>query len=481
MTAPEEDSAPVKEGDILAEKYRVERVLGIGGMGAVVAARHLDLDELRALKFMLPKVSADQEAAKRFLREARAAARLKSENVATIHDVGRLEGGEPYMVMEYLDGEDLRTLLKRRGKLPIDEAVDLALQALAGLAEAHAIGIVHRDLKPPNLFVCEGTDGLPRLKILDFGVSKLLSTVEEPEPDRTKTNAMLGSPHYMSPEQMECTRDVDARTDIWSVGVLLYEMLTGDVPFDAPSITALTVMVVNREPVPPRERRPEIAAELEAVVLRCLAKDPDGRYATVADVASDLEPFAPEHGRRLAGHIERVLETVRAREPTPSMVDPEESAPARATRPATPAARSAEPAAAREPRTTASWGGAAPAGAANDRLRRGAMLLACGAVLALLVVVLARPWEDDKPATAPAAEAPAADTPTDSARPSPAESSKADDPSSALPTTSASTKAAPTAPAKKRKRRPDIYDSLEHPEDPYDDPKPRKRRDDPYD
>jgi len=318
MEELETEQAPVEPGDILADKYRVERVLGVGGMGAVVAARHVDLGELRALKFMLPKVSANAEAVRRFMREARAVARLKSHFVAKVYDIGRLEGGEPYMVMEYLEGQDLKALLAEEGPLPIEVAVDYTMQMLAGMAEAHAFGIIHRDLKPPNLFVTRGADGLPAVKILDFGVSKLIG--DQAAQDMTTTEAMLGSPHYMSPEQMECTRDVDSRTDIWSLGVLLYEMLCGEVPFDAPAITALSLKVVRDDPQRPCSHRPEVPSELEAVVLRCLEKIATDRYLTVPELAEDLAPFGSDRSRALVDQIRRIHDAS-----TPGFVPPSDS------------------------------------------------------------------------------------------------------------------------------------------------------------
>jgi eukaryotic-like serine/threonine-protein kinase len=500
-TPPEEEAtAPVQVGDVLASKYRVERVLGIGGMGAVVAARHLDLGELRALKFMLPKVAAEEEASKRFLREARAAARLKSEHVATIHDVGRLNGGEPYMVMEYLEGDDLASVLKNRGRLPIDEAIDLTLQALSGLAEAHSLGIVHRDLKPPNLFVSEGSDGLARLKVLDFGVSKLIGPVDVPELSMTKTNAMLGSPHYMSPEQMECTRDVDGRTDIWSIGVLLYEMVTGKVPFDAPSITALTVLVVNKEPESPRVKRPEISRALERVIVRCLAKNPDDRYATVAELARDLVPFAAARGRLLAESIGRVAD-VRGRMASGLDKEEVEGVGVRPTRAASPMAhRDAED----RSKTEATWGDAGPRWQASgtERLRRAAPLLVGAAGILVVAAVIARPWASDPPLAESArarveSEAPpvasSADEPpvepsvtasVSAAVEEPAAASASVDVAEAAPAASASASAsatattsaesAPSASAppkgKKRRRRVDIYDGLD--DDPYEERDP---------
>src|SRR4051812_25974976 len=195
-TATPTNASPVKQGDVLAGKYRVERVLGIGGMGVVVAATHLDLLELRALKFMLPEALDDAEAVERFVREARAAARLKSEYVAKVLDVGRLENGAPYMVMEHLDGNDLDVVIKQQGPLPHDLAALSAIQACSALAEAHSLGIIHRDLKPSNLFLTHRPDGSPCVKVLDFGISKISGAGLEPE--MTKTNAVMGSPFYMS-------------------------------------------------------------------------------------------------------------------------------------------------------------------------------------------------------------------------------------------------------------------------------------------
>jgi serine/threonine-protein kinase len=304
--------SPVHPGDILAGRYRVERVIGAGGMGVVVAARHLQLDDLVALKFLLPIALENDEAKKRFAREARAAVKIKSEHVARVSDVGTLENDSPYMVMEYLEGSDLAAVLRTRGALPVDEAVDFVLQACEAIAEAHSMGIIHRDLKPANLFVVRRPDGAASIKVLDFGISKmtnLLGTGSGPEASMTRTAATLGSPIYMSPEQLRSTRDVDARADIWSLGVILHELLTGSVPFQAETLPMLTLMIVHEPPASLRSVRPELPAELEAAVDRCLAKERDARYANVAELALALGPFAPARSRL---SIERVVQVLRS-------------------------------------------------------------------------------------------------------------------------------------------------------------------------
>jgi serine/threonine protein kinase len=206
-------------GDVIAGKYEVTRVLGQGGMGLVVAAFHRDLDALVALKFLLPSLRESPQSKERFTREARTVMRLRNEHVARVHDVGDVDG-TPFIVMEYLTGEDLAKALARRGPLAVDEAVDLLLQACEAVAEAHKLGIVHRDLNPANLFVTTGSDGLPFVKVLDFGISKSTAAGDL---SVTASAAVVGSPLYMSPEQLTTSRSVDARADVWALGVILYE------------------------------------------------------------------------------------------------------------------------------------------------------------------------------------------------------------------------------------------------------------------
>lgn len=295
------DVAPVLPGETLAGKYRVERVLGQGGMGIVVAARHLELQQRVAIKFLLGASSGAREASlDRFLREARAAAQVKSEHVCRVHDVARLESGEPYIVMEYLEGKDLAHKLKSEGPFSVQTACGWVIEACAALSEAHAHRIVHRDLKPANLFLSERADGTTCIKVLDFGISKLPDLSEI-----TATSTMMGSPVYMSPEQMESARDVDARTDIWSLGVILHELVAGEPPFVASSMIQLTVKVREDEAPALSSCAPGIDAELDAVVAKCLAKRPAERYESVADLAHDLARFASEDARHLAKRLSR--------------------------------------------------------------------------------------------------------------------------------------------------------------------------------
>lgn len=310
-----DSAAGVREGDILAGKYRVERVLGIGGMGVVVAAHHIQLDEKVALKFLLPEALANAEAVARFAREARNAVKIKSEHVARVTDVGTLPNGAPYMVMEYLDGGDLAAWIKQRGALPTEQAIEFVLQACVAVAEAHALGIVHRDLKPANLFCIRRADGQLSIKVLDFGVSKLkepIGPVHGPTAQGmafTKTSALMGSPLYMSPEQMRSSRDVDAQTDIWALGIILFELVAGQPPFKADSVTELAIKVNNEPPPAIRSFRPDVPSGLEAIVFKCLEKDRRQRYRNVAELALALQPFAP---KRAKASVERISGIIQA-------------------------------------------------------------------------------------------------------------------------------------------------------------------------
>jgi serine/threonine protein kinase len=297
-------SIPVATGDVLAGKYRVDRILGIGGMGVVVAATHLQLDQKVALKFMLPQGLKHPGLVERFAREARAAVRLKSDHVARVLDVGTLDSGSPYMVMEYLEGRDLGDLVESQGPMAVPAAVDCVLQACDAVAEAHALGIVHRDLKPRNLFLTGRNDGRALVKVLDFGISKHKTGTSDLS--LTRTTEVIGSPNYMSPEQLKSARGADERSDIWALGVILYELLTGQVPFLAESVTQLTAMVLTENPRSVEQLRPDVPRALAMVVACCLEKDPARRYPSVAHLAAALEPFAPPDTRDLAARIARI-------------------------------------------------------------------------------------------------------------------------------------------------------------------------------
>jgi serine/threonine protein kinase len=286
---------PFAVGDIVAGKYEVTGLLGSGGMGYVISAKHVELGEMVALKFLRPEALPHAELVERFAREARAAAKIRSEHVANVFDVGTQPDGTPYIVMEHLAGKDLADYLHQEGALPIDLAVEYILQACEALAAAHACGIVHRDIKPENLFLTQQAQGMFMIKVLDFGISKI--ALPRGKRDLVRTQMALGSPVYMSPEQIRRSDQVDARSDIWAIGCVLFELLTGVTAFDEPSLLELSAAILERDPVPLQTLRPDASEELEAVVLRCLSKQPEHRYQNVAELAVALYPFAPRRAR----------------------------------------------------------------------------------------------------------------------------------------------------------------------------------------
>jgi len=298
-------NAPVQVGEILANKFRVERVLGQGGMGVVVEAWHLQLEQRVALKFLLSEGASDSEVNARFMREAKASARLKSEHAAKVLDVGQLGSGAPYIVMEYLDGHDLEHALDEAGTLPVALAVDYVLQACEAIAEAHAAGIVHRDLKPANLFLTRGADGSPCIKVLDFGISKNIEA-NATDNGMTKTKAMLGTPYFMSPEQMRSSRKVDQRADIWALGMILCQLTTGHTTFERDTLAELCAAVLTEPPDLPSKFNPSIPGELEAIILKCLEKDADNRYPDLSALCHELAPLG-SGGSLSASRISRVL------------------------------------------------------------------------------------------------------------------------------------------------------------------------------
>ena len=293
----------IRPGDLLGGKYRIERVIGQGGMGVVAAARHTELHQRVAIKVLPTHLADDKDLVERFMREARAIARLRSEHAVKVVDVGTRSNGSPYIVMELLEGEDLGQMLER-GPLRVVDAVDYILQACEAIAEAHSLGIVHRDLKPTNLFLSKKLDGGAHVKVLDFGLAK---SIDMEDRALTATTAVMGSPQYMSPEQMKASRDVDFRTDVWSLGVCLYELVSARLPFDAPAVPVLCAMVLKDDPMPLPSVRPDAPLTLWGIIRRCLMKDPSQRYATVSELATALEPLASPQARGAAERIHAVL------------------------------------------------------------------------------------------------------------------------------------------------------------------------------
>jgi eukaryotic-like serine/threonine-protein kinase len=289
----------VQRGQLIAGKYRIERIIGQGGMGTVAAATNIAIDQPVALKFLLPEMVGNATVIERLLREARASAKLRSEHVCVVYDVGS-HAGEPFIVMELLDGRDLASMVSTRIALPVALATDYVLQVATGLAEAHALGIVHRDLKPANIFLTRRADKTPLIKVLDFGIAK---SPTDRQFNLTRTATIVGSPGYMSPEQLRSSRDVDARSDIWSLGVILYELTAGKPPFVADTITALALRIAM-DPMPPL---PGVPREFERVVACCLEKDPARRFADVGQLAAALAPFGNARAAKAAASIENVL------------------------------------------------------------------------------------------------------------------------------------------------------------------------------
>ena len=298
----------MRPGDIIAGRYRVESELGCGGMGVVLAVRHIALGARMALKVMRPDIAAEPESARRFLREARAAARIESDHVVRVFDVGTLDSGQPYMAMEYLDGMDLGRLLAERGRLPLAEAVEFLLQASDALAEAHALGIVHRDLKPSNLFVVHRRDGTFELKVLDFGAAKIVKRSAPQELSGSTNSQLVGTPQYMSPEQLRATPDLDARTDIWSLGVILFQLISGALPFHGDTFPELCASIIAGLPA----ELPEASPELAETLRRCLAKAREARYANVDELIEALSSLAPESVR--ASRVSMTVRRAAARE-----------------------------------------------------------------------------------------------------------------------------------------------------------------------
>jgi len=294
-------------GDVIADKYRVEAVIGRGGMSVVYRATHLELDQQVAIKVLSAEALLLPEYVVRLQREARAVSRIRSDHVVRVHDIGELrDGGVPFLVMEYLSGLDLAALLARRGPFPLTLAIDCIMHVCEALAEAHALGIVHRDLKPANLFLTEAVDGSPCVKLLDFGISRMthrheLSSLTDP-------GTVLGTPSYMAPEQMEATDGVDARSDIWALGTILYELLVGKPPYAGESLPQIFMKIMRSKAPRPSRMRADLPAGVDAIVARCLKIDAAERFQSVVDLAWALSTLGAPNARDSAARIARVLD-----------------------------------------------------------------------------------------------------------------------------------------------------------------------------
>ncbi len=389
--SPEAGTTPPglpRAGEILAGKYRVERVLGVGGMGVVVAATHLELDERVAIKFLLPIPAPSADLVARFVREARAAIKIRSEHVVRIFDVGRLDTGAPFIVMEYLQGSDLSVLVESDGPLPVVEAVDYLLQACEALASAHGMGIVHRDLKPANLFLTTHADGSPCVKVLDFGISKFIGgdgRDEKPGNGVTTTATIMGTPCFMSPEQLRSTRDVDTRADIWALGTILYALLTGSPPYYAETTADVAAKIIRDAPPSVRNFRGDVPLALEQVIARCLEKDREMRFSNVAALADALAEFGSEQASSTATRIKRLSSGPRAVGLAPTLRS-------------SPAGKGAAGAAVHgaPTRTASAWGDTKP----HEPKTRRAWLLAGGAIVAgTALLAAALGWARTAPPT----------------------------------------------------------------------------------
>jgi serine/threonine protein kinase len=304
-----DSEAGFRPGDVVLKKYLIEEVLGEGGMGLVFKAKHLRIGESVALKLLHPEWAADPTVVARFEQEARASIRIRNEHVARVMDIETLESGAPLMVMELLEGRDLSDEILGR-QVPLHEAVDLILQACTALAEAHSLGIIHRDIKPANLFLTRRADGVRLLKVLDFGIAKALDNVPD-DTSLTRTQDVIGSPMYMSPEQIRSSKNVDQRTDIWSLGVIFFEMLSGDTPFGGETSPAVLAAISADAP---RELPKNIASpKLEAFMARALAKRPQDRFENVAQFAEALAALSPGYDET----VRRIARVVHGQRPAP--------------------------------------------------------------------------------------------------------------------------------------------------------------------
>ena len=436
-------------GQLLAGKYRLERLIGRGGMGLVYAAHHELLHQRVAIKLLLTDARADAGTVTRFMNEARAAARIPSDHVVRVLDVGLLDEGRPYLVMEYLEGRDLAHLLEERGRLTPRESVDYVLEAIEAVAQAHALGIVHRDLKPSNLFLAESADGTRAVKVLDFGIAKAFGKAADAHAAVT-TQGLLGSPAYMAPEYVRSAKSFEPRSDMWAFGVILYELLTGAVPFRGDNVGEILVAILEKTPTSLASIVPGLSPGLVEVVERCMRRDVDARFANLAELAEALAPFATKRAQSIA-HIRTSMKVLEDRPdasasralPRASADDPTELAPA---------------AVAPGVQTNDSWSGASPTvRRARPSRTRAFVALVAAAMLAAVVAIVQLVTRDSAttssaalPTSAPAPAITASAITSASASPAAISSDVAPAVSSATPAStslaSARTRRVPTPP-----------------------------------
>jgi len=291
-------------GDVIAGKYRIDSLIGEGGMGAVFSATHVHTGRRMAVKWLLPDVAHSEAAVQRLFREAQATGRIDHPNVVDVYDVGE-QNGSAFLVMELLQGETLTKALER-GALKLPDIIRMVMQAIDGTAAAHHHGVIHRDIKPDNIFLCRDQAGaLVRAKVLDFGISKISSIGGQVNPRLTKTGAVMGTPYYMSPEQIRGVSEIDGRVDVYAFGVILYEALTGRVPFDGKTYSALVLEIATGTPERPSTVNPTLAGSIERVILKAMARDPNERFPSLDALAKALAPYATEAGFQ-AGQSVRV-------------------------------------------------------------------------------------------------------------------------------------------------------------------------------
>ncbi|MFQ5793057.1 MAG: serine/threonine-protein kinase, partial [Acidobacteriota bacterium] len=282
----EDERSPEEQAtsSLLAGKYRIDGFIKRGGMGAVYRATHLMLDKPVAVKLINPELVTSADIVRRFQREARAASQLNHPNIVTVHDLGQTEDGTLYIVMELVEGVSLKQLVKEEGPLQPERAVSFVRAIASALSLAHKNGVIHRDLKPQNIMICRDSEGVEGPKLLDFGIAK---TFETEGPALTSTGMVLGTPQYMAPEQAKGA-SVDGRSDLYALGIILYEMLVGRVPFNDQSVPAVLVKQMSEPPRPPSQLRPELPPALESIVLQCLEKEPDARFGSAEELLRAL-------------------------------------------------------------------------------------------------------------------------------------------------------------------------------------------------